>query len=256
MGSFLNVVIYRLPAQLKHYWAGGSATDAPPGLIWPASHCPQCKTALRWQDNFPVLSWLRCHGRCYHCHAPISLRYPLIEIMTATGFGIVAWQIGISLPGLLAMALTAWLIALAAIDQEHFLLPDCLTLSGLWAGLLFALFPGHLSPTEAILGGALGYLLLWSMNALHQLLTGNIGMGNGDFKLLAMLGAWLGPWLLPFILMLAAGGGAVVAITRIALGRAGRKDPMPFGPWLAGAGWIALLFEDRLAFFLHMGVTH
>ena len=249
IGSFLNVVIYRLPARLAHYWAGGSTQDAPPGILWPASHCPQCKVRLRWHDNLPVIGWLKRRGRCHGCSGSIALRYPFIEILTATSFGIVAWQMDLSIIGLSTMALSAWLITLAAIDQTHFILPDCLTLTGLWAGLIFAVGPGPLTPAEAIIGGVLGYLILWSMNALHHLLTGEFGMGNGDFKLLAMLGAWQGPEALPFILMLAASGGAVVAITRIALGKAGRKDPMPFGPWLAGAGWIALIFINSQSLF-------
>lgn len=249
IGSFLNVVIYRLPVRLKHYWAGGGVNDAPPGILWPASYCPRCKISLRWHDNVPVLGWLKRRGRCHGCRGSIALRYPLIELLTAISFGIVAGQMGVGIIGASAMALSAWLIALAAIDQAHFILPDCLTLTGLWAGLIFAVGPGPLTPTEAIIGSAFGYLILWSMNALHHLLTGEFGMGNGDFKLLAMLGAWQGPWALPFILMLAASGGAVVAITRIALGKAGRKDPMPFGPWLAGAGWIALVSNNSRSFF-------
>lgn len=242
IGSFLNVVIYRLPAQLQHHWAGGDTKDAPPGILWPASHCPQCKDRLRWHDNLPVIGWIKRHGRCHSCHSSISLRYPFVELLTATSFGVVAWQLDADIIGVCLMAVSAGLITLAAIDQAHFILPDCLTLTGLWAGLLFAVGPGSLTPAEAILGSAIGYLILWSMNAVHHLLTGEFGMGNGDFKLLAMLGAWLGAGALPFVLMLAASGGALFAIMRMALGKAGRKDPMPFGPWLAGAGWIALVF--------------
>lgn len=249
IGSFLNVVIVRLPAQLKHYWANGEQSTAPPGLVRPASHCPHCKTVIRWQDNIPVIGWLKRRGVCLHCQQTISLRYPFIELLTALSFGLIAWQMQGGMLLITSLLLTAWLIALAAIDYDHFLLPDCLTLSGLWLGLLYAVGPGSLAPAEAIIGAASGYLFLWTLNGIHQFITGHAGMGHGDFKLLAMIGAWLGPWLLPMVLMLAAGGGALLAITRIAQGKANRKDPMPFGPWLAGAGWIGLFFNESLTFF-------
>lgn len=270
IGSFLNVVIYRLPKMLDQQWraqcaelGGQSAAtaDAEPvfNLVVPRSCCPSCKNPIKAWQNVPVISWLLLRGRCAACNARISGRYPLVEALTATLFGVVAWKFGIGWPAAGALLLTAFLIALTFIDVDHQLLPDTLTLPLLWLGLAFSLcHPGM--PTLAsdsnlsipvdlrgsVIGALAGYLSLWSIYHLFRLLTGKEGMGYGDFKLLAALGAWLGWKMLLPIVLIAAAAGAVVGIAVLSLQRQSRSTPIAFGPFLAAAGWLMLIFGPEL----------
>ncbi len=256
IGSFLNVVILRLPPSLFWRWRleGHAALGesppadepAPPDLIFGRSRCPHCHQPLAAWQNVPVLSFLLLRGRCRHCAAPISLRYPLVELGTALLTVLVAWRFGPGLPAVAAMGFTWLMIALAGIDIEHQLLPDTLTLPGLWAGLLVAVGGLFTDPAAAILGAAAGYLLLWLIYHGFRLATGKEGLGYGDFKLLALLGAWCGWQGLPEILLLAAAVGSILGVTLIASGRLQAGQPLPFGPFLAGAGWIVLLWGDSL----------
>ena len=264
LGSFLNVVIYRLPLMLERDWRAqcnelfgdGSATAEqaePFNLIRPGSACPQCKAPIRAWQNIPVLGWLLLKGRCGNCSEPISVRYPAIEFLTGISFLVVAWQFGVSWESAAALLLTAFLIGLSFIDIDHQLLPDNLTLPLLWVGLFLSLFHGNLvgetlfiAPTDAIIGALAGYLSLWSVYWLFKLITGKEGMGHGDFKLLAALGAWLGWKMLPLIIILSAMVGAVLGIAMIAIAGRDRQVPIPFGPYLAAAGWIALLWGERI----------
>lgn len=258
VGSFLNTVIHRLPQMLEREWQAAAlpadATEAPAeryDLAAPRSHCPACRAPIRWQHLVPVISWLALRGRCRDCGAAISPRYPAVELLTATIFGICAWQFaGWAL--LAALVISAGLIALTFIDLDTHYLPDQLTLPLLWLGLLASLLPlGDLdsrfvaNPSDAILGAAIGYLALWSVYQLFKLTTGKEGMGYGDFKLLAALGAWLGaPLLLPIILAASLAGALVGIVMIVALGHS-RHQPIAFGPYLAVAGWLALLFGNH-----------
>jgi leader peptidase (prepilin peptidase)/N-methyltransferase len=273
VGSFLNVVIHRLPVMLERQWreqcaeleAGATAaataaahatTQTPatqPGahynLIVPRSACPACHAPIRAWHNIPVLSWLLLRGRCAECSAPISVRYPLIELLCALLTAAVAWRFGLGWQAGAAVVVTWFLIALTGIDLDHQLLPDSLTLPLLWGGLLAslgwtALTRGSLpvAPAEAIIGAAGGYLSLWSVYQLFRLCTGKEGMGYGDFKLLAALGAWLGWRMLLPIILCSAAVGALVGITLIVARKRGRGVPLPFGPFLAAAGWLAMMW--------------
>jgi len=264
VGSFLNVVIYRLPVMLERGWReqcaelfgheSGEAGDAAPfNLVRPGSACPKCKTPIRAWQNIPVLGWIMLRGRCANCEAPISLRYPAIELLTGICFLIVAWRFGVTWETSAAMVLTAFLIALSFIDIDHQLLPDNMTLPLVWVGLALALFHGEIAgqalfidPSTAITGALAGYLSLWSVYWLFKLITGKEGMGHGDFKLLAALGAWLGWQMLPLIIILSAMVGAVVGIAMIAIAGRDRQVPIPFGPYLAAAGWIAMLWGGQI----------
>ncbi|WP_440997289.1 prepilin peptidase [Arhodomonas sp. SL1] len=254
VGSFLNVVTLRLPRMLEAEWAVQCAElrgEAPPerptfNLLHPPSHCPACGARIRAWDNIPVLGWLLLRGRCRDCGARIGVRYPVVEAATAVFSLITWWQLGWGLTGFAGLLLTWWLIALTVIDLDHFLLPDNLTLPGLWLGLLLSLVPIFATPAEAIIGAAAGYGVLWLVYHGFRVLTGKEGMGYGDFKLLALLGAWLGWQMLPLIIIASSVVGAAVGMAMIAgLGRH-RDQPIPFGPYLAGAGWIALLWGDTL----------
>ena len=259
VGSFLNVVIHRLPIMLERQWRAQCAPpDAPQArqtagdaynLVVPRSACPACRAPIRAAHNIPVLSWLWLRGRCANCRARISPRYPLIELLCAALTAAVAWRFGLGWQAGAAMVLTWFLIALTGIDLDHQLLPDSLTLPLLWGGLLAslgwtALTRGSLpvSPTEAIIGAAAGYLSLWAVYHLFRMCTGKEGMGYGDFKLLAALGAWLGWRMLLPIILCSAAVGAVVGITLIVAARRGRGVPLPFGPFLAAAGWLAMMW--------------
>ncbi len=225
-----------------------SVEQAPYNLVRPGSACPACKAPVRAWQNIPVLSYLLLRGRCANCRAPISIRYPLVEIAAGALTALVAWRFGFSLTFLGAAGLCWTLLALALIDLDHKLLPDRLTLPLLWAGLLFALL-GDAALTDlrgAVIGAMAGYLSLWSVYQLFKLVTGKEGMGYGDFKLLAALGAWLGWQMLPLVIVLSAVVGAVTGIGMIiALGR-DRQIPIPFGPFLAAAGVVALLWGEPL----------
>jgi leader peptidase (prepilin peptidase)/N-methyltransferase len=255
IGSFLNVVIYRLPKMMEAEWqaqcaelAGREAEPAPRfNLLVPGSHCPSCKTPLRVRDNVPLVSYFASGGRCAHCGAAISARYPVVEGITAVLSAWVAWRFGFSVPGLAALAFTFALIALTFIDADTTLLPDSLTLPLLWAGLLLNTAGTFAPLPEAVVGAAAGYLILWSIYWLFKLVTGKEGMGYGDFKLLAALGAWFGWKMLLPILLLSSVVGAAVGIILLVLARRGRDIPIPFGPYLAAAGFIALLYGQDIA---------
>lgn len=259
MGSFLNVVIHRLPEMLRRRWTeecralleqGGTATGEPAGerydLLHPPSSCPHCGHRIRPWENIPLLSFVLQRGRCRACAAKISPRYPVVEALTAAASATVVWQLGATPQALLALPLTWSLIALAFIDLETQLLPDSITLPLLWAGLLINLQGLYVPLREAVIGAAAGYLVLWSVYHLFRLATGKEGMGFGDFKLLAALGAWLGWTALPLIVILSAAVGAAVGILLMVLGRLQRTNPIPYGPFLAAAGWIALLWGPEI----------
>ncbi len=241
IGSFINVVIHRLPRTMTE----ADPTPGMAGILAGRSRCPHCRQVIWWRDNIPLFGWIRRLGRCRHCRSPISLRYPLIEALMAIGGLLVTARFGITPAGFSAFLLTAWLLALAGIDHATRLLPDTLTLSGLWLGLLLATWGIHGDASQAVLGAAIGYAALSSLNAGFHLLRGCDGMGGGDFKLMAMLGAWLGPGALPLVMLLAAGGGTLWSL----LTGPARRRPLPahiaFGPWLAMAGWITLVWPHE-----------
>jgi leader peptidase (prepilin peptidase)/N-methyltransferase len=261
VGSFLNVVIHRLPVMLERRWRQEAlaldgkepAATEPYDLVRPRSACPSCKAPITAMQNIPVLSWLWLKGRCASCHAPISARYPFVELITALLSATVAWQFGFSWTTAAALVLTWFLVALAGIDIDTQLLPDSLTLPLLWMGLLVALLlpdeNGARLPVDlrsAVIGAIAGYVSLWAVYHAFRLLTGKEGMGYGDFKLLAALGAWLGWQMLLPLVIAAAGVGAVIGITAIVLRRRDAGIPMAFGPYLAAAGWLMLVFGPRL----------
>jgi leader peptidase (prepilin peptidase) / N-methyltransferase len=256
VGSFLNVVIYRLPKMMERSWqqearAILSLPEEPAAdtfnLATPASRCPSCGHRIRWFENIPLLSWMVLRGKCSACASPISIRYPLIELTAGLMAAVTALQFGFS-GWTLALVAAGWvLLALAMIDFDTTLLPDDLIYPLLWAGLLLAV--ASLSPvslTDAVIGAAAGYLALWSVYWAFKLLTGKEGMGFGDFKLLAALGAWLGWQMLPLVILLSSLVGAVVGGLLLATGAVKRDQGIPFGPYLAGAGWIALLWGEQL----------
>ncbi|MCU7892031.1 MAG: A24 family peptidase [Candidatus Thiodiazotropha sp. (ex Ustalcina ferruginea)] len=254
-GSFLNVVIHRLPRMMENQWrsdcaelngANETIEPQPYNLSQPASHCPKCNHKIRAWENIPIISWLLLKGRCSACNTPISLRYPIIEAVTGILSLVVALHFGVTWTTLAALVLTWSLIALSMIDFDVQLLPDNMTLPLLWLGLLLSLMAIFTDPRSAIIGAAAGYLSLWSVYQLFKRLTGKEGMGYGDFKLLAMLGAWLGWQYLPQIIMLSALVGAVVGILLIVLRGRDRNIPIPFGPYLAAAGWISLMWGEQI----------
>ncbi len=256
VGSFLNVVIHRLPKMMMRDWRlqchelqGTTATDddlKPYNLNTPRSRCPGCNHAISAWENIPVISYLFLRGRCKECGQPISIRYPLIEALTALLSALVAWHFGFSWQTAAALLLTWALIPLVFIDLEHQLLPDDITLPLLWLGLGLSLFGIFTDPGSAIIGAMAGYLSLWSVYILFKLVTGKEGMGYGDFKLLALFGAWLGWQTIPLIIILSSLVGSIVGITLIILRRHQREIPIPFGPYLAAAGWIALMWGDGI----------
>jgi leader peptidase (prepilin peptidase)/N-methyltransferase len=264
VGSFLNVVAYRLPIMMERAWRAETAAvdGAQPvaterfNLAWPASRCPQCGGGISAWQNIPVLSFLLLRGRCAHCATAISPRYPIVEAATGLLSAIVAWHFGATWETPAALLLTWFLIALSLIDLDHKLLPDNLTLPLMWLGLLLALIEINGAPLftdlrASVIGAAAGYLSLWSVFQLFRLLTGKEGMGYGDFKLLAALGAWLGWQVLPLIVVLSAAVGSVVGIGLIMTGQRSRQAEIPFGPYLAGAGWLALLYgRDIMNWYL------
>jgi len=260
IGSFLNVVIHRLPLMLERQWRAqcaeiaGQAAPAqgePIGLVTPRSRCPSCSAPIRAIHNIPVLSFLALRGRCASCRAPISLRYPLVELATAAASAAVAWHFGFGMQAALALVFSWYLIALTGIDLDRQLLPDVLMLPLLWIGLLASLWhAGGAAPPvathDALIGAAAAYVFLWCVFQAFRMITGKEGMGYGDFKLFAVIGAWLGWQMLPLVLLLAALVGAIVGLTLIALKRHGRGVPIPFGPYLAGAAWIAMLWGPAI----------
>jgi leader peptidase (prepilin peptidase)/N-methyltransferase len=254
-GSFFNVVFYRLPWIMKNGWSQQceelleieNRTDVTElSLLSPGSNCPHCSTPIRAFENIPVLSYLFLGGRCRHCKTRISWRYPFVELMTASMFVVTAWVFGFSYQALAGLILTGLLIPLIFIDIDEQILPDNVTLVGVWIGLIFNSFGILTDLQSAVFGAMAGYLSLWCVYWAFKLLTGKEGMGYGDFKLLAMLGAWLGWQLLPLIILLSASVGAVIGIVLLAVGNKARDTPIPFGPYLCLAGWIALVKGDEI----------
>jgi leader peptidase (prepilin peptidase)/N-methyltransferase len=257
VGSFLNVVIHRIPKMMEATWRQEArelleqpvpkGEETPPifNLVTPGSHCPHCNHRIRWYENVPVVSWALLKGRCSGCKAAISKRYPIIELLTALVAGLCAWRFGYD-PWLIFMLYGSFtLLALAVIDLDTTLLPDDLTYPLLWAGLLAAVLGiSPVSLSDAVIGAMAGYLALWSLYWVFKLLTGKEGMGYGDFKLLAALGAWLGWQYLPVVVLLSSVVGLVFAVSMMASGSVKRDQGIPFGPYLAIAGWIALLWGE------------
>jgi len=254
VGSFVNVVITRLPVMLMQQWRSEAlaALEQPEevqerfNLAWPGSLCPACRIPIKWHDNLPLIGWLKRRGRCAACHGRISPQYPLVELAggiialaTVALFGL-TWQ------AVFIAAACYTLLAMAVIDLRTQLLPDILTLPLLWAGLLYQLLFQPLMLPAAVIGAMAGYLVLWSVYWLFKLVTGKEGMGYGDFKLLAALGAWVGWQTLPLVLIISAGIGALFGITWQLMRKDLRGLPMPFGPFLALGGWVALLMGDTL----------
>lgn len=271
IGSFLNVVIHRFPVMMKREWQQecnqylqeyhvdvvkqigieklNKPIDTYPekyNLMVPGSACPKCKTAIKPWHNLPIVGWLMLRGKCVACDAPISSRYPIIELVTGLLVATIAWHFGPSWQFVFAAILTFVLIALTGIDLDEMLLPDQMTLPLLWLGLLINLNHTFTTPTDAVIGAAAGYLSLWSVFWLFKLLTGKEGMGYGDFKLLAVFGAWLGWQMLPLVILLSSLVGALVGITLIVLKRNQLVNPIPFGPYIAAAGWIALIWGQPI----------
>jgi len=260
VGSFLNVVVYRLPIMLQREWDAQCAElrnePAPQheparfNLVMPHSACPACGNRIRAWQNIPVISWLVLRGRCAFCGAAISKRYPIVEAATAVFSVLVVWQFGATLEGAAALLFTWTLLAASLIDYDTTLLPDNLTLPLLWGGLLLALVNGGAGVfadlPSAVLGAVFGYLSLWSIYWVFKLITGKEGMGYGDFKLLGALGAWLGWQMLPQVILLSAIVGAVVGIALMLVRGRDRDMAIPFGPYLAAAGWLALLWGEDI----------
>jgi len=259
VGSFLNVVILRVPPLLEYDWrcqcnellaleSGKSieAEERPPGIVRGRSKCPKCGHQITAVENIPVISYLFLRGKCSACSGGISMRYPMVELITGILFVITIWHFGPNIQGLTALALTTVLVALTGIDADTQLLPDNFTLPLLWLGITVNLFDVHASLPDSVIGAIVGYGSLWLIYHLFRLVTGKEGMGYGDFKLLGALGAWLGWQMLPLIILLSSLVGAVVGITLMAIGKMQRDKPMPFGPFIAAAGWIAMIWGQKI----------
>ena len=262
VGSFLNVVIYRLPLMMQREWqsecrlllddelntnqAKPKNTSKPFNLVKPNSTCPKCKTAIKPWQNIPVISWVLLKGKCASCSNPISIRYPAVEAVTALLSLVVAYTFGATEQALLYIVITWALVALTFIDIDHMLLPDQLTLPLVWLALIAAVAGITITPSDAIMGAAFGYLSLWSVFWLFKLLTGKEGMGYGDFKLLALFGALLGWQSLLTIILLSSVVGAIIGIALLSIQGKDKATPIPFGPYLAIAGWITLLWGNQL----------
>ena len=255
IGSFLNVVIYRLPLMMQREWRSdcleflqqpSDADDARFNLSVPRSRCGDCGHQITALENIPIISYLVLGGKCSSCKASISAQYPLVELFTAIVSLVVGWHFGVSLQAMAALILTWSLIAASGIDIGHKLLPDSITLPLLWLGILLSLFDVFVSLEDSVIGVIAGYLSLWSVFMLFKLITGKEGMGYGDFKLLAMLGAWLGWKPLLVVILTASLVGAIVGISMILLKKTERGTQVPFGPYLAAAGWMTLLWGDEL----------
>ncbi len=269
IGSFLNVVIYRLPIMMEREWrkelaeaAETPASELPEGrfnLILPNSRCPSCGKPIKAWQNIPVLSYILIGGRCAECKKSISIRYPLVEAITAILAAVVAWHFGFGWEALMGIVLTLFLVPITMIDFDHFLIPDSIVYPLLWIGLGMSLYHPmtgaetlFIPPSDAIIGAIAGYLSLWSVYWLFKLVTGKEGMGHGDFKLLAALGAWLGYQYLFAIIIMSAVVGAALGIALIIFKGRDHQIPMPFGPFLAAAGWAVMLYGDELKAILHL----
>lgn len=254
VGSFLNVVIHRLPIMMQRDWRAQAREflDLPAeptatfNLVLPHSHCPHCDHEIRAWENIPVVSWLALRGRCSSCRAPISKRYPLIELLCGVLSAYIGWHFGFTWQAGGMLLLTWGLLAMSMIDVDHQLLPDSLVLPLLWLGLIANSFGLFASLSDALWGAVVGYLSLWSVYWLFKLVTGKEGMGYGDFKLLAMLGAWGGWQVLPLTILLSSIVGAVLGTIMLRMQKADSGTAIPFGPYLAIAGWVALLWGDQI----------
>jgi len=255
IGSFLNVVILRLPKRMMYEWQQQSREFLeenpdpiayPPGLVWPRSRCTQCKHTITALENIPVVSYLFLRGRCSSCKQKISFRYPVFELLTAAASVAVIWKFGFTPEAAWGLLLTWCLIALSGIDIDHQILPDNITLPLIWLGLFASTFGVFTDPVSSIIGGLAGYLTLWLVYQAFRLLTGKEGMGFGDFKLFAALGTWLGWQQLPLIILLSSLIGAVAGLLMILFTKHDKRKPIPFGPYLAMAGWVALIWGDSL----------
>ena len=263
IGSFLNVVIYRLPVMMAKAWRAEAeeilaepAEDLPEGrfdLMQPRSRCRNCAKQITALQNIPVISYVLLGGKCAACGTRISARYPTVELLTAVLSAIVAWRFGLGPEAVVGIGITWTLVAISVIDIDHQIIPDSIVLPLLWAGLIASLFSPvsgtqtlFIDPASSIVGAAVGYLSLWSVYHAFRLVTGKEGMGYGDFKLLGAFGAWLGWNMLPLIILLSAVVGAVMGIALIALRGHDRNIPIPFGPYLAAAGWIAMLYGEQI----------
>ena len=255
VGSFLNVVILRLPRRLEWEWKRDAREvleepelydPPPPGIVVERSHCPHCKTPLSWYENIPLFSWLALRGKCRHCKAPISPQYPLVELLTALLAVASVWRFGFGWQGFGAALLSCYLVALSGIDLRTRLLPDQLTLPLMWLGLIGSLDNLYMPAKPALLGAIAGYVSLWLVWWLFKQVTGKEGMGRGDFKLLAALGAWVGlSGVLPIILISSV-VGAVIGSVWLAIKGRDRATPIPFGPYLAIAGWIVFFWGEQM----------
>ncbi|KPW72052.1 MULTISPECIES: prepilin peptidase [Pseudomonas syringae group] len=255
IGSFLNVVVYRLPIMMERDWKAQSREmlgllaepDQPVfNLTLPNSSCPHCAHKIRPWENLPIISYVLLRGKCSHCKAPISKRYPLVELTCALLSAYIAWHFGFGWQAAAMLVLSWGLLAMSLIDADHQLLPDSLVLPLLWLGLIVNSFGLFTSLNDALWGAVAGYLTLWSVYWLFKLVTGKEGMGHGDFKLLAMLGAWGGWQILPLTILLSSLVGAVLGVIMMRIRRVESGTPIPFGPYLAIAGWIALLWGGQI----------
>ena len=260
IGSFLNVVIYRLPVMMQNDWnhecklllsddlkqAYTQEEGKVFNLATPASSCPKCKSKIKIWQNIPILSWLLLKGRCGSCDNPISVRYPSIELLTAIASVVIAHYFGPTALGFTYLLVTWCLVALIFIDIDHMLLPDQITLPLLWLALLASVFGFTIEPAQAIIGAAAGYLCFWSVYWIFKLVTGKEGMGYGDFKLMAVFGALLGWQSLPMIILLSSLVGAVIGITLLSIQGKDKATPIPFGPYIAIAGWIAMIYGEQI----------
>lgn len=256
VGSFLNVVILRLPKIMQQQWRSEceaflelepTQTGEPLSLSQPPSTCPSCNTRIKPWQNIPILSWLMLRGKCANCSASISIRYPIIELITGVLSVVVAMQFTYDWALLLALVTTWCLVALTVIDAETQLLPDDITLPLVWLGLVANAFGVFTDLQSALWGAVFGYGILWSIYWIFKLTTGKEGMGYGDFKLLGALGALLGWQALPMIILMSSAVGAIIGIALMATKRLNREQPMPFGPYLAIAGWLSMVFGDTIA---------
>ena len=262
IGSFLNVVTYRLPKMLMRDWRMQARevldlpeqADAEPfNLILPNSSCPHCGHEIKPWENIPLVSWLLLRGKCSGCKKAISIRYPLVELACGLFSAVIAWQFGVSWEALAMLVLTWGLLSMSLIDADHQILPDVIVLPLLWLGLILNSFGFFTSLSDALWGAVIGYMSLWSIFWLFKLITGKEGMGYGDFKLLALIGAWGGWQVLPLTILLSSVLGAVIGIIILRLQRNGYNKPIPFGPYLAAAGWLALIWGEQITSrYLHI----
>ncbi len=255
VGSFLNVVVLRYPKMVFHSWTQQSREwlelesldqDTVPTLSEPASHCPNCKSPLKAWHNIPIVSFVLLGGKCARCKYPISWRYPLIELLTASSSAVVMAVFGWSLAALFGIALTWVLIVLSFIDIDHQILPDDIVMPTLWLGLGISYFGVYTDSSTALVGAIAGYMSFWIVAQTFKLITGKVGMGNGDFKLMALFGAWFGWQLLPLVVIISSLLGSVFGLAMIMIAKSGRETKIPFGPYIALAGWIAMLWGQRI----------